>query len=104
MLLLVIDAKFEPRKNLGDGVFFEQLLDCGVDMSSIAEDFVEAGTGKRGPQTLFRKGRKTLVVAVEEPWKILIEEAIAGQELPQNEGLKEPGGMGDLAGDASAQD
>jgi hypothetical protein len=33
---------------------------------------------------------QVLVIAVEEPGEIVIEEPVAGIELAENEGLKEP--------------
>ena len=62
-------------------------------MLAITQNLFQPGPRKRSPQPLFRKCRKALVVAVEEPGKIRIEEPIAGQKLAQNKRLKEPGGV-----------
>src|SRR5208282_4987384 len=96
MLLFVVHAQFDPAQGLGMGIIFEQPLQMEIDMLAKAENLIEGRSRERRAQALLGKCRKTLVIAVEQPMKIRIEGLVSGQKLTQNEGLKEPGGMGKM--------
>src|ERR1039457_210379 len=92
MLFLMVDAQFDPLDRFRIGFLLQQTFNSLIDVSAEGEDFLQRRSGKRGAQALFRKRCEALVIAVEQPRKIRIEEAISGLKLTQNEGLKEPCG------------
>src|ERR1035438_683634 len=98
VLFLVIHAELDALERFVARFYvldvLQQPLDALVDVCPIAQNFIDAGARKRGPEALLREGGEALVIAIEEPGEIFVEEAVAGKELTQNEGLKELGGVG----------
>jgi hypothetical protein len=62
-------------------------------MGAVGEDLVDGWAREGRTQAFVGKFSEGLVVAVEEPGEIGIEDAVAGEKLAGNEGLEKPGGM-----------
>jgi hypothetical protein len=89
----VVDAQFDPPQRLRVRSCLQQPLDPQVHMLPVAQNLIQPRPCKYRPQPLFRKRRKPLVIAVEQPGKIRIEQPVVRQELAQNKRLEEPGRM-----------
>jgi hypothetical protein len=63
---------------------------------AVGEDLVQRRAGEAGAQLLFRHLAERLVVAIEEPVEVRMEGLVVGDELGQDKGLKEPGGVGEV--------
>ena len=90
VLLFVVRAELDALERLGIGIAVEQALDRFINVLAVAQDFVEPRTRKRRAQAFLGEGRETLVITVEEPGKVWMEDPVAGQKFAQNEGLEEP--------------
>ena len=90
MLLLVVHAQFNPPQRLCFRTRLQQPLNSLIHMLSVTQNLIQPRPRKHSPQSLLRKRRKPLVIAVEQPWKILIEQPISRQELPQHKRLEKP--------------
>ena len=96
VLLLVVYAQLDAaRRFFGYGLRLEA-IDRFLHMCAICEDRVERWTREGRAQLLVRLDRDIVVIAVEQPEKIRIVGAIAGQVFAQDERLEEPGGVGQV--------
>ena len=97
VLLLVLQAEADQRGDLGVvAAAGEQRLHALVDVGAIALDVGEAGPRDEAalrPRVLLAD---TLVVAVEENAKGRVEGNEAGLEALEQEGLEEPGDVGEV--------
>lgn len=78
------------------GVGGEEALDGGVDVAAVGEDLVEGWAGEGGAEFLFGHLAEGAVVGVEEPVEVGVEGLVAGDELGEDEGFEEPGGVGEM--------
>ena len=95
VLLLVIDAELDQferrRRQLG-----QSALERLVDVRALVADLVQrraaehSALGPRMPLAL------ALVIAVEQVGEALVERPVAGHMIAQNEGLEEPGRVGEV--------
>src|ERR1700729_3500119 len=96
MLLLVMKAKHDAASYFVWRIGSQQALNSVLNVAAVLEDGVDWGAGEGGSQLFFGLVRDGVVVAVEEPAKVGVEFAIAVEELAQQEGLEEPGGVGEV--------
>jgi hypothetical protein len=96
VLLFVLEAESDDAEGLVLGGVLEEAADGGVDVGAVGEDLVERRAGKRGTELLFGHLAEGAVVAVEEPFEVGVEGLVASDELGEDEGFKEPGGVGDV--------
>jgi len=96
MLLFMIDAEFDAAKSFSICVGLKQAFEVAIDVVAVAEDLFKSGTGEGGAQLLFRERRKPFVVTIEEPGEVPVEKPIAREEGDEDEGLKEPGCVGEV--------
>jgi hypothetical protein len=96
VLLLVLEAEDDAALGFVFGHVGEEALDGGVDVAAIAEDLVEGRAGERGAELLFGHLAEGAVVGVEEPMEVRVEGLVVGDEFGEDEGLEEPGGVGEM--------
>ena len=96
VLLLVLEAEGDGAEGLVLGGVLEEAADGGVDVGAVGEDLVERGTGEGGAKLLLWHLAEGAVVAVEEPLEVGVEGLVAGDVLGEDEGFKEPGGVGEV--------
>ena len=65
----------------------------GVDVLAVGEDLVERRAREGGAEFLLRHLAERFVVAVEEPEEVGVEGLVGGDELAEDEGFEEPGGV-----------
>ena len=101
VLLLVLEAKDDAAS----GFVFERVLeersDGGVDVGAVGEDGLERRAREGSAEFFFRHITERVVVAVEEPEEVGMEGLVAGEELTEDEGLKEPTGVGEVPFDGA---
>src|SRR5208337_1068411 len=96
VLLLVVRAQLDPPQSLRLRPLLKEPLHRRIHVLAVAQNLVEPRPRKRRPQSFFRKCGKALVIAVEEPRKIRVEDPVPGQKLPQHERLEKPRGVGQV--------
>ena len=96
MLLFVMEAEDEAGFGFWRRIMGEEGVDGGVDVVAVVEDLGEGGPGEGGAELFAGLGGDAVVVAVEEPEEIGMEGVVAGREFAEDEGLKEPGGVGEV--------
>ena len=68
----------------------------GVDVGAVGEDVGEGRAGETGAEGFGGHVAEGVVVGVEEPVEVRVEVLVVGEEFAQDEGLKEPGGVGEV--------
>ena len=100
VLLLVLEAEGDAADGFGVGgvlgLGFEQAGDGGVDVGAVGEDVGERRAGEAGAEDLGGHVAEGVVVGVEEPVEVGVEVLVAGEEVAEDEGLEEPGGVGEV--------
>ncbi len=96
MLLLVLEAEDDAALGFVLGNAAEETGDGRVDVAAVGEDLVERRTGEGGTKLLLGHVADGAVVGVEEPAEVGVEGLITGDELGEDEGLEEPGGVGEM--------
>ena len=79
----------------------EESGDGGVDVGAVGEDGVEGRAREGGAQFFLGHVAEGVVVAVEEPEEVGVEGLVGGDELAEDEGLKEPAGVGEMPFDGA---
>src|SRR5215475_14961125 len=94
MPLLMIQAQQnEPQWFFvnGDG---KQSLHLSIDMRAECQNLIEGRTAKARAQLLFRNFMSQgVVIAIEEPLKLIVKRFVCREEWPQDESFEEPGCM-----------
>src|SRR5579859_4375484 len=109
VLFLMMEAQLDPPQRFlrnADRPAFQQPIHRRIHMFAITQNFPQSRPRKGTPQALVRKFCKALVVAVEEPRKVGVEDPVARYKFAQHERLEEHAvwAMCHLAGEASGHD
>jgi hypothetical protein len=96
VLFLVIEAEKDATQRFSGRIACEKAFDALVNMMTIRENFAGAGAREGGSEVLIGKLGEGLVVAVEEPGEVGIEELVVREKFTEDEGLEEPSGMGEM--------
>jgi hypothetical protein len=96
VLLFVFEAEGDGAEGFVLGGVLEETTDGCVDVTSVGEDLVDGRAGKGGAELLLWHLAESAVIAVEEPFEVGIEGLVAGDVFGQDEGLEEPGGVGEV--------
>jgi len=79
VLLLVVHSKLDAAQRLRFRLPLQQALYCSIYMLAVAQNLIEPRPRKRRPQPFLGKCRETLVIAIEEPRKVCVEDPVIGQ-------------------------
>ncbi len=102
MLLLVVEADVNGGAGLErEGVGGEQAGDGIVNVGAVFEDELEGGAGEAGAEGFFGLIADEVVVGVEEPEEVRIQRLVVGVVGAEDEGLEEPGGVGEVPFDGA---
>src|SRR5579859_2109636 len=99
VLFLMMEAQLDPPQRFlrnADRPAFQQPIHRRIHMFAITQNFPQSRPRKGTPQALVRKFCKALVVAVEEPRKVGVEDPVARYKFAQHERLEEPRRMGNV--------
>ena len=94
MLLLVVEPQGDQLRQPGLAGIAEQTLHGLVDVGAIARDLVDARTRQEAALGSRMARPHRLVVRVEDVGVRIVEGAVAGRVLAEDEGLEEPGHVG----------
>ena len=95
MLLLVIDAELDQFERVGRKLR-QRALQRFVDMGAVGAHLVERGPAEHAAARARMPRPFRLVIAVEQEGVALVERRVAGQVIAQDEGLEEPGRVGEV--------
>jgi hypothetical protein len=98
MLLLMFEAKGDAAGGFGGEIVrgFKQAGDLCIDMCPVGEDVPERWAGEAGAERFGGHVSEGVVVGVEEPVEVGVEVGVVREEFAEDEGLKEPGGVGEV--------
>ena len=65
-------------------------------MGAVGEDVGERRAGEAGAEGFGGHVAEGVVVGVEEPVEVGVEVTVGGEEFAEDEGLEEPGGVGEM--------
>ena len=97
MLLLVVEADLDQRRQLGEALLaggLEELDHGGIDMPAIGGDFVGARAGEVAALVAGVPGTGADIIGIEQKRVVGVEGLVALAVLAEQELLEEPGGMG----------
>ena len=97
MLLLVVEADLDQRRELREGLLaggLEELDHSGIDMPAIGGDFIGARAGEVAALVAGVPGTCGDIIGIEQEGVVGVEGLVALTVLAEQELLEEPGGMG----------
>jgi hypothetical protein len=100
VLLLVVEAEDDAAGGFGVGgelgCGFEESGDRRVDVGAVGEDVGDGRAREAGAEGFGGHVAEGVVVGVEEPVEVWVEVLVGGDEFAEDEGLEEPGGVGEM--------
>ncbi len=96
VLLLVIDAELDELKRLRRKGRVEQTVERRIDIGTVGAHLLRRGPREQPALRPRMPRAHALIVGVEAIFEALVEHAVARQEALQQEGLEEPGGVGEM--------
>src|SRR5580704_13088443 len=97
MLLLVVEADFDQRRDLRQRVFaglVEEFYDRRIDMAPVGGDLIGPRTGQVAALMASMPRSGADVIGIEQIGIVRVKRLISRTVLAEQELLKEPGGVG----------